>query len=521
MLRLRRKVLILWIFLLLTCPVTRTQAENGLAGRIEEVIKDPKYRQARWGILLVNAENGKTIYEHNADQLFLPASTTKLFSCAAALSALGADYRFETPVYQRGTVTDGRLQGDLILVARGDLTMGGRTNARGKMAFKDHDHIYANFLPGAELTDTDPLTGLNTLAKQVADSGIRHISGEVLIDDRYFAKNRGSGSGPDLLTPIVINDNVVDIVAAPASEVGKPAKLQIRPESRFVQIDAQIETVAEGQSPNLAIQSGGPQRYIMRGRIPVKSKPLVLIYPVDDPTAFARALFIEALHRAGVTVTASPLQTTHAVLPDKNGYGKLTRVAMFSSPPFSELIKVTLKVSHNLYASTLPILVSAQNGQGSLIEGLKLQRQFLADLGVAVETISFGGAAGGAPADAVTPRATVQLLQGLAKRPDYPVFAAGLPVLGIDGTLADVVKPDSPARGKVHAKTGTLVWHDVMNNRTLLTSKALAGTLTTASDRQLIVAMFVNGVPLPNGVTATREGKVLGRLCEIIVQNAP
>jgi hypothetical protein len=31
--------------------------------------------------------------------------------------------------------------------------------------------------------------------------------------------------------------------------------------------------------------------------------------------------------------------------------------------------------------------------------------------------------------------------------------------------------------------------------------------------------MFVNDVPLPKGVMATREGKVLGKLCEIIVQS--
>src|SRR5262249_45441687 len=116
---------------------------------------------------------------------------------------------------------------------------------------------------------------------------------------------------------------------------------------------------------------------------------------------------------------------------------------------------------------------------------------------------------------------TVQLLQALAGRSDFPVFLAGLPVLGVDGTLVDAVGADSPAKGKVRAKTGTLLWHDVMNDRSLLTSKALAGTLTTAKGRELMFAMFVNGVPLPKGVSATREGKALGKLCEIIVKNGP
>ena len=67
---------------------------------------------------------------------------------------------------------------------------------------------------------------------------------------------------------------------------------------------------------------------------------------------------------------------------------------------------------------------------------------------------------------------------------------------------------------------GTLLWQDVMNDRALLRSKAAAGTMTTASGRKLVFALFVNDVPLPKGVTSTREGKVLGTLCEVIYQHA-
>src|SRR5262245_14123912 len=80
------------------------RADENLAQRIESVINGPDYKQARWGILIVDARTGKSLYEHNADRLFLPASTTKLYSCAAALDALGPEHRFETPVYRRGDV---------------------------------------------------------------------------------------------------------------------------------------------------------------------------------------------------------------------------------------------------------------------------------------------------------------------------------------------------------------------------------------------------------------------------------
>ena len=87
--------------------------------------------------------------------------------------------------------------------------------------------------------------------------------------------------------------------------------------------------------------------------------------------------------------------------------------------------------------------------------------------------------------------------------------------------LADAVPDDSPVKGKVRAKSGTLVFFDAMNDRMLLRSKALAGTIETAKGSKLCFAMFVDDVPLPQGASATREGKVLAKLCEIIYQNGP
>ena len=184
------------------------------------------------------------------------------------------------------------------------------------------------------------------------------------------------------------------------------------------------------------------------------------------------------------------------------------------------MIEVTLKVSHNLYASTLPCLVGVKEGKETVEQGLREQAKFLKGLGVASETIPFGGGAGGATSDRVTPRAAVKLLEAMDKRPEGKAFFDALPVLGVDGTLAEVVPADSPARGKVRAKTGTLVWFDALNDRFLLQSKALAGDLVTKSGDRLFFAMFVNDVPLPRGVSSTREGKVLGKLCEVIHETA-
>lgn len=488
---------------------------TGMSAEIAAVIAEPQFVHAHWGILVADVKDGTVLYELNADKLFAPASVTKLYSVAAALDALGADFRFETVVFRRGELIEGTLHGDLILAASGDPTLGGRTDEQGRIAFENTDHTYAGFASDARLTAPDPLAGLRALARQVAQAGICRVAGEVLIDDRLFDEAEGSGSGPRRLTPIVVNDNVIDLVLTPR-QPGEPAAISWRPQCSAWTIDAHVITSQPGTPPQVSVTGPALGRLVVRGKLPAGRAPLVLIYEVPEPASFARSLFIEALRAEGVLVEASALDLNRRSLLPDTGETRLERVAVFTSPPFAEEAKLILKVSHNLHASMLPLLVAARRGGRSLADGLRAQREFLARAGVDVESISFGGAAGGDRADYVTPRATVQLLRHMATRSDAEVYRQALPVLGLDGTLAGTVAADSPAAGKFFAKTGTLLWYNTMNDRTLLTSKALAGYGTTSRGRDVAFAAFVNNVHLIQADDRLKVGQALGRICEAI-----
>ena len=492
------------------------RAEDSLARKLDDFLAQPHLKTAHLGWQFVDLATGEVASEPSSEKLFVPASTTKLFSTAAALDSLGADYRFRTPVYRRGSVNEaGELDGDLILVASGDLTLGGRTTEKGEIAFQDSDHIYANYSPDAKLTAEDPLAGLNELARLIAAAGIRKVAGDVLIDDRLFDHTTGSGSGPQLITPIMVNDNVLDFTFEP-TEPGQPAKTSWRPQTALFEVEFDVQTVKENESLEFAIRPQG-SRIRVTGKIPANKAQVVRIYEVPDPAAYARALFIEALRRRHVEVAAPLTEKRNSTsLPERSASEKLPQVAELVSPPFAEHAKLVLKVSHNLHASALPLLVATRQGQRTLADGLKREREFLAKAGVDVETISFGGGAGGSRADYVTPAATVQLLRHMASRPDFFVYERSLPILGVDGTLAKAVPPDSPAKGKAQAKTGTLSWENLLFDRSLCTSKALGGYLTTATGKRLAFAAFINGVHLKDGIDAKRLGSDLGTLCEIV-----
>ena len=516
----------LWAVMVCLVLVGPAQAGTPLEARVDAVLQAPGFAGGNWGLLVVDSTTGKVVYERDADRLFCPASVTKLFTTAAALADLGADHRFKTPVVRRGELRDGVLRGDLILIAQGDLSLGGRTGPDGALMFEDNDHSYAVGNADATLVPGDPLAGLTHLAREVQASGIKTVTGDILVDDRLFDHAPSTGSGPTRVSPIVINDNVVDVVVTPGARAGEPARVRIVPETAFVSFDARVETTTEG-SAHVDVHVVGPRRFSVRGHLPVGHKPMVKFYEVEEPAAFARTLFIETLRNRGVSVHASPLADNDgANLPSRLEAATFPGVAVYTSPPFREYMKVILKVSQNLHASTLPLLVASKHGERTLERAMKREGEILARLGVDVKTISFGGGAGGSRSDLVTPRATVALLRSMMARPDFNDYDSALPVLGRDGTLARAVASDSPARGHARAKTGTFWVENGLDGKPILVSKALAGYLETASGKKLVFAFFLNNVPAeaiggPTVEAAATAGKRLGKLCEVFYADGP
>jgi D-alanyl-D-alanine carboxypeptidase/D-alanyl-D-alanine-endopeptidase (penicillin-binding protein 4) len=172
-----------------------------------------------------------------------------------------------------------------------------------------------------------------------------------------------------------------------------------------------------------------------------------------------------------------------------------------------------------MIADVLPQLVASRKGKRKAQEGLAIQGEFIRGLGVEPGSAIFGSGAGGSITDHTSPKAALKLLRSMAAHPLGAVYRDGLPILGVDGTLSDAVGPDSAVRGKVQAKTGTAVMQSFSDGSFITLSKALAGYMTAASGRELVVAMFVNLVPVPTLREVMGQGQVLGKICEVLFQS--
>jgi serine-type D-Ala-D-Ala carboxypeptidase/endopeptidase (penicillin-binding protein 4) len=461
---------------------------------VEAVMRGARYADyTRWGLFVADRTTGEPIYALREVERFAPGSVTKLYPATAALDAYGADFRFQTPLYRTGPAAGGVVDGDLVLFASGDPTMGGRDLPNGTMAYGEIDHTDANALPGVKLLDTDPLAGLNDLARQTAAAGVTRLTGDVIIDARLWAQ---MAKDDYVLSPIMINDNVIDLLVSPGIE-GQPATLEARPRSAAYTTEIDVATVSADQPLALTVDSPEAGKIVVRGQIPAGSQPALRTFQVDDPPSFARTLLIEALEREGIQIDALATGPNPADrLPDPTAYAADAKVATHTSHPFAQVIQVTLKVSMNRIADTLVFLLALKRGASTFDAGLQAIGDFLEAIGLRRAEVSLGDGRGSDRSDLFGPRAVGDLLLTMAKRPDFHALFDALPILGVDGTETSAVPASSPVSGKARAKSGTIIAGNLMNGRYLVLAKASAGYLTAASGRELVYAVFMNDVEM-------------------------
>ena len=437
-----------------------------LASQIEKILAQPGAERGFWGIEVVSLKDGRTLYALNANKLFTPASTTKLFTTAAALALIGSDYRFKTTVETAGAVDKyGRLVGDLVLVGRGDPNLSGRV------------------LPyGGRTQRTQPsIRVLEQLADQLVQKGVKFVDGDIVADDSYYAFERyGEGWTQDDLvwesgapvSALSINDNVLFVNILPADRPGEKAFVSIDPFADYYRIDNRILTTPSGTGPRKIFinREPGSNVLVLWGNIPVDDPGAGEALAIDDPAAFAGQIFQRLLEQRGIAVYGRP-RTHHTELASLQTFSvtalasgggehapqrQLLVLASYQSPPLIEDLQVINKVSQNLHAELVLRLLGREKGSSGTIEGgMEVERGFLTQAGIPPDQYVFYDGSGMSRENLATPHAVVQLLRYAAGQPWGKAWQDTLAIAGVDGSLAGRLK-GTDAEGRVRAKTGAL-----------------------------------------------------------------
>jgi serine-type D-Ala-D-Ala carboxypeptidase/endopeptidase (penicillin-binding protein 4) len=411
---------------------------GSLTRRLNALLDAPPFDRAIWGVAIANPA-GRIVYARNADRLFVPASVAKIVVASAAVALLPTDYRFRTSVYAAGPLDGGVLWGDLVLYGRGDPTLSGRPDDSASIAF-------------------------DAMAESLRARGIVRVAGDVVGDASYFDSIlvQPTWAGYDLnwwyaapVTALGYNANSVDFTITPTTP-GSPPVITFDPDLGVVRFANRARTVSADSARTIDFfRAPGTDSVWATGGVPADARPVTEHVAVRDGPAWAATALRRSLEQHGVAVDGV-VRTAY----DSAAYAAARRgspLAEHRSAALPEILRPILESSQNWFADLLLKTLGREfRGVGSFAAGLEVERRFLVDhLGVDSGAFDLVDGSGLSASDLATPRALVQVLREMRRRPGTEAFLRALPVGGYSGTLRHRFR-DPPLEGRVRAKTGSI-----------------------------------------------------------------
>ncbi len=451
----------------LTTPQSVTPRGTSSA-ELDRIFDDPLLTPALVAARVVSLDHGRTVYARDANKLVMPASNMKLVTVAAAAAELGWDFRFTTTLEAAGSIRDGVLHGDLIVVGTGDPS------------------ITSPDLKGAALFDD--------WADALRRAGISHVEGRLIGDDNAFTDEPlGAGWAWDYLSAgyaapsgaLSYNENVAVIRITPAAAPGLPAHVDVGPPGHGLEPVVRVITVPEGSPASIVItRSPGSSRLTIQGEIASGATPQIRTTAVDNPTRY----FVDALRLAlaarGIGVSGGSWDIDDVTTPPATD--RRIPISRRESAPLSSLAGYAMKVSQNFYGEMFLKAMGAVHGVGSAERGRQVVTRVLGNWGLPVESLVMYDGSWLSRYNYVTADLIVGVLQHVWNDATLRgPYLAALPVGGHDGTLENRMRGTDLDR-RVQGKTGT-----ISNVR------ALSGYLTAGSGEKLAFSIIVNNTTAP------------------------
>ncbi len=418
------------------------------------------------GVSVISARTGRVLYARNADQGLIPASNVKVFTIAAALDALGADYVFGTEALAAGSLGGGVLRGSLVLRGSGDPSL-----------------------------TTEGLWGL---VLDLEAAGLRRVEGDLILDATAFddvqpraagpAKYRGRPYGA-LTSALTSNFNTIAVEIRPGVKTGDPARVATVPPLSGIRIRNQART-APGGGLEVRLSEGAdgaPALVKVSGRIQAGGSGRRVWRSVRRPERLTGHLFKELLGRADISIGG------------RNRAGSTPPgarvIALRESPPLSVLLREVGKRSSNLYAEQILKAISATRPR-STRAGLERVRRWALERAIDGGSFRLEDGSGLSRLSRVSASQIARALRAAGNDPRTgPEYRASFAIVGVDGTLERRLVD---LRGRVRGKTGYLSGVG-----------ALSGWAHTDRGEEAVFAILVNGAGAPAKALQDRIVRVI------------
>lgn len=369
------------------------------------------------GVYIEDIRTGKVLLDYESSKVFSPASVTKSFTTATALSLLPENFRFETPVYISGEIKNSVLYGDLIIYGCGDATL-------------ESEHFPNN------------LGFCDSIADALVALGITTIEGKCKIKNKDFNKDCGVNPNWELediawgygtgLYPFNYKDNIFNLSLS--------STVRTTPNVNDLSI---IELHSNG--------SNGIE--LMR---PFNSNDLYVVGNVDKKNGYSNTCSMPFPEDVFVDELILKFKKKGILLKQENIEGVETfkeyLIYTHKSPCLDEILKSLMVRSDNLFAES--ILRATAKGR-SLNNAIDSELKMWQNRGLNTSFISIRDGSGLSRTNRLSPQFIASMLKWMNKSSYIDRYVSFFPLSGKTGTLKNFLK-GTKLEGRLALKTGSM-----------------------------------------------------------------
>ena len=369
------------------------------------------------GVYIEDLKTGKVLLDYESSKVFSPASVTKSFATATALTTLPENFRFETPVYISGEIKNSVLYGDLIIYGCGDAT------------------LESEYFP-------DNLGFCDSISCALKSLGITKIEGKCRVKNRDFNKDCGVNPNWELediawgygtgLHPFNYKDNVFNLTIS--------SKVRTHPEVADLSI---IEFPSNG--------SNGVE--MMR---PFNSNELYIVGNINKKNGYSNTCSMPFPEDVFIDELITRLKKNGILLKQENIDGVETfsesLIYTHKSPLLDDILKSLMVRSDNLFAESMLRAISKGKSLNNAIETELLIWQ---KRGLNTSFISIRDGSGLSRTNRLSPKFMASMLKWMNNSPYIDRYVRLFPISGRTGTLKNFLD-GTRLDGCLAMKTGSM-----------------------------------------------------------------
>ena len=416
--------------------------EAALPDRVAALLHEARLPQDALGVIVLRASDGATVLAHRANAPMQPASTVKTLTSIVALERLGPSYRGKTELRSAGKVTAGTLTGDVLLRGLGD---------------PDFDWH-----------------ALQGMLQTLRFSGVRVISGDLILDRSYFQPTRPDAGVPPfdespefrynvIPDALLLNSNLMQLELV---SDGVDLRIGVTPALDRVSFDSEMQIVDKPcadwedfwKLPDVKKADDGRIRVTLKGEFP-RNCPVTTQISVLDRVDFADRLFRALWTSVGGAWTGVARDAVGAA--DGAGGADMRVLATHQSRTLAEFNRDILKRSDNPITRLMFLTLGAESKvaggapAATSARSEQVVRQWLQEKKINDAGLVLDNGSGLSRAERISAATLAAVLRAAKDSRWAPEFLSGMPIAGVDGGMRRRLA-DGAAAGVARIKTGGL-----------------------------------------------------------------